>query len=174
MNVISCKEAKALNLKHYFTGKPCKRGHIAVRYVTVQHCLECNRLHVARDYLLHKDLRDAAHKTLRGLVIKAYSGMKSRVEGRGPVAGRHLYTGLGIMPKEEFVAWATADAVYRALHAAWVKSAYERKLSPSIDRIDTQRGYVRGNVQWLTLSDNSRKAQMWKYHGINQITKEAA
>jgi hypothetical protein len=30
MKIISCKEAKALALKRYFTGKPCKRGHVSV------------------------------------------------------------------------------------------------------------------------------------------------
>ena len=34
MNIISCKEAKAQGLKRYFTGKPCKHGHIAERHVT--------------------------------------------------------------------------------------------------------------------------------------------
>lgn len=34
MKLISCKEAKEKGLKRYFTGKPCKRGHIAERHVT--------------------------------------------------------------------------------------------------------------------------------------------
>ncbi len=34
LTVISCKEAKAQGLKHYFTGKPCKRGHVDIRLVT--------------------------------------------------------------------------------------------------------------------------------------------
>ena len=31
--LISCAEAKALGLKRYFTGKPCKHGHVAERWV---------------------------------------------------------------------------------------------------------------------------------------------
>jgi hypothetical protein len=31
--IISCKEAKARGLKRYFTGKPCKRGHIAEQWL---------------------------------------------------------------------------------------------------------------------------------------------
>jgi len=34
MDIISCKDAKAQGLKRYFTGKACKRGHIAERNVT--------------------------------------------------------------------------------------------------------------------------------------------
>lgn len=38
----TCKEAKANNHKTYFTGKLCKRGHLAERFVTNHMCVECN------------------------------------------------------------------------------------------------------------------------------------
>jgi len=38
MDIISRKEAKAQGLKHYFTGKPCKRGGIAQRLVSDFSC----------------------------------------------------------------------------------------------------------------------------------------
>jgi hypothetical protein len=31
--IITRTAAKAQGLKHYFTGKPCNRGHVAERYV---------------------------------------------------------------------------------------------------------------------------------------------
>ena len=40
---ISRKQAQAQGLKIYFTGKPCKHGHIAVR-VHGGNCLECKRI----------------------------------------------------------------------------------------------------------------------------------
>ncbi len=44
MDVISRKAAKAAGLKHYFTGKPCKRGgHIDKRYVASFCCATCAR-----------------------------------------------------------------------------------------------------------------------------------
>jgi 5-methylcytosine-specific restriction endonuclease McrA len=39
--IISRKEAKARGLKHYFTGKPCKRGHIALRLTSAEMCTVC-------------------------------------------------------------------------------------------------------------------------------------
>lgn len=42
LEVISRKVAKARGLKVYFTGKPCKRGHVSERYVS-GHCVECQR-----------------------------------------------------------------------------------------------------------------------------------
>lgn len=34
-------EAKSLGLAKYFTGKPCKKGHIAERYTKSSTCVEC-------------------------------------------------------------------------------------------------------------------------------------
>lgn len=39
--LITREEAISAQLTKYFTGKPCKRGHIAPRYVKSLSCLEC-------------------------------------------------------------------------------------------------------------------------------------
>ncbi len=39
--VISLSEAKAQGLKRYFTGRPCKNGHVAERSVSSRGCMEC-------------------------------------------------------------------------------------------------------------------------------------
>ena len=44
MEIISRKEAKEKGLTRYFTGKPCKHGHIADRWVSGGGCSECKRL----------------------------------------------------------------------------------------------------------------------------------
>jgi len=41
--IISKKQASLDGLKHYFTGTPCKRGHVSVRFVSTGVCLECSR-----------------------------------------------------------------------------------------------------------------------------------
>lgn len=38
----SAREAKAAGLTHYYTGKPCKRGHITLRIASSEYCLKCN------------------------------------------------------------------------------------------------------------------------------------
>jgi hypothetical protein len=43
MEVISREAAKAAGLKFFFTGKPCRNGHIAERYMTGWACVECSR-----------------------------------------------------------------------------------------------------------------------------------
>ena len=39
--VISRKDARDRGLKRYFTGRPCKYGHIAERFTSNGSCVEC-------------------------------------------------------------------------------------------------------------------------------------
>ena len=39
--IISLAEARAIGYKRYFTGKPCKRGHVSERYTNSKHCIQC-------------------------------------------------------------------------------------------------------------------------------------
>lgn len=41
----SLSEAKEKGTTHYFTGRPCKYGHIAKRYTSNRLCCECNLKH---------------------------------------------------------------------------------------------------------------------------------
>lgn len=45
-NLPSTKEAaREAGLRHYFTGLPCKRGHVARRYTSTGQCVDCQREH---------------------------------------------------------------------------------------------------------------------------------
>lgn len=44
MQIISRKDAKSLGLTYYFTGKPCKRGHVAARLSSSGNCVECKSI----------------------------------------------------------------------------------------------------------------------------------
>ncbi|AFC22715.1 hypothetical protein VchM-138_0036 [Vibrio phage vB_VchM-138] len=48
MEIISRAEAKQLGLTHYFTGKPCKHGHVTKRFTGTAICIECNRLNAIK------------------------------------------------------------------------------------------------------------------------------
>lgn len=169
MITVSRVDARARGLKRYFTGKPCKRGHISERLVSIRKCCVCNTLAGVAWTALHPAKIALANK---------YSNMKRRVEGRvgGPRGAyfARLYMGLGLMPKAEFMTWALHDPEFKRLWREYQLSGWDLRLAPSIDRIDTQRGYVAGNIQFITHADNARKSCLWRHHGINQITKEAA
>lgn len=48
-------EAKAAGVKRYFTGKPCKHGHVAERLVSSFECLDCSRANCAADYEKYRE-----------------------------------------------------------------------------------------------------------------------
>jgi len=51
--VISRAEARARGLKRYFTGVPCKHGHIAERFVTGSRCIACHNALIGVDRKKH-------------------------------------------------------------------------------------------------------------------------
>ena len=91
-------------------------------------------------------------KTKKGKVVSTYINMNRRVRG---YVKKHIYEGLEIMSKDDFYKFSLNDDQYNKLHDAWVLSGFDRKLSPSIDRIDGSKGYTIDNVRWITHSENS-------------------
>lgn len=93
-------------------------------------------------------------KTPSGLIMRTYRNMKSRVTGI-QLKKAHLYEGLYLLGKEEFYKFCYSDRQFFSIYNTWVESGYERKLSPSIDRIDSSIGYTMDNIRWITHSENS-------------------
>lgn len=54
----SKQEAEAKAIDHYYTGKPCKHGHLAVRNAKTGNCAEC----CVQWNLKYKDRDNAAYK----------------------------------------------------------------------------------------------------------------
>ena len=48
MQIISRHDAVSQSLIRYFTGKPCKFGHVSERLVLTKRCIECERLRSAK------------------------------------------------------------------------------------------------------------------------------
>ena len=44
MKIITREEAKKIGQKWYFTGEPCKNGHVDKRYVNTDICYTCKRI----------------------------------------------------------------------------------------------------------------------------------
>lgn len=100
-------------------------------------------------------------KTRKGKIMRSYRNMQSRVEGVTHLKN-HLYLGKDIMSRDDFYEWSLSDEYFNVLFDTWVYSDYDRRLSPSVDRIDSTKGYIAGNVRWLTHSENSRLGAMNK------------
>jgi hypothetical protein len=94
-------------------------------------------------------------KTKDGFLMRAYRNMKSRVSGIQKLKS-HLYLGKELLPKEEFYKFSLDSKDFHNLFEVWEKSNYDRKLTPSIDRINSDLGYLLVNIRWITHSENSR------------------
>lgn len=54
--LVSRQDAKARGLRHYFTGKPCKRGHVGLRNTGTASCCACHA-HILRSWRLKNQER---------------------------------------------------------------------------------------------------------------------
>jgi len=60
---VSREEARQAGATRYFTGEPCKRGHISERYVSTGQCAECQQLHKVADRPKHRETARAYSKS---------------------------------------------------------------------------------------------------------------
>lgn len=70
MKIINRKEAIGQGLTHYFTGKPCTRGHIAPRFVSIRKCKECSKEDAMKKHV-HTTEKRRSYNDLKSFVKKA-------------------------------------------------------------------------------------------------------
>ena len=95
-------------------------------------------------------------KSRKGFLMRLYRNMQSRIEGVQKTK-IHLYDGKSLLPRQEFYDWALASERFRELFGVYEASGFDRKLAPSADRIESERGYEITNMEWTTHSENSRR-----------------
>lgn len=77
-------QALSLGLKHYFTGKPCKRGHTAPRYTSTGACTRCQNVATS-----------AAHQN-RNFRLAGFTTITARVPPEHVATVRAMLQALGI------------------------------------------------------------------------------
>lgn len=130
---------------------------------TVNKCKVCNikdnkeyaknNSELIRNNSLHKWRYDE-----KRILDSKHAGIKRR----SSLTNNRSYSASGkeYLTKQEFTEWFYEENNYskfKKLHSNWVESNFERKITPSVDRIDSKIGYIKSNIQWLTLSDNCKK-----------------
>jgi len=82
--------------------------------------------------------------------------MRKRVEGNK--RNHSGAEGKKLCSRKEFLSWCEKSrGRFEKIHTNWKDSGYERKLAPSIDRIDNDKGYIPSNMRWVTVSENTLK-----------------
>jgi hypothetical protein len=106
-------------------------------------------------------------KTVNGFLMRLYRNMKSRIQGVQKQKA-HLYANKELLDKESFYSWAKSSKEFASLWYLWVASGYTRKLTPSVDRVDSSKGYTPDNMEWVTHSVNSSRGSLSKQRKINE------
>lgn len=108
--------------------------------------------------------------TINSYLGKKYTCMRCRVNGIGG-HNRGDWKGKAILPKDVFMTWARNHPDFLNLYKRYVMNNFDRKLAPSINRIDSNRGYTLDNMEWLTNSQNSGLSG--SVHKMNSKQKKA-
>jgi hypothetical protein len=127
-------------------------------------CKECNKSDVRTNYALKREMYiEYDHYRHRYSIPRIfnhrYSALKHRcLNGRNGKPYR--VTGSKFLSKREWLEWCYSENNYKKfieIYNNWVKNDFQEKFSPSIDRVDNNKSYVIGNLQWLTKSENCSK-----------------
>jgi hypothetical protein len=109
-------------------------------------------------------------RTKKGFLMRKYHHMMGRVNGEAWYNGVHLWAGKEILDKNIFYEWALADKNFHDLFEKWEESGYERNLCPSVDRIDSSKGYLLGNMEWVTFLVNATRGAHKRWGIKNDIS----
>jgi hypothetical protein len=110
----------------------CSQGH---RKAKGKPCKYCHRISVLKN-----------QRTERGCIQHRFRCMKNRIETKGwPEPD---------FDKEWFMEWASNDPDFLMQYTIWKDSGYKDKESPSLDRIDPEKTYLKSNIRWLSDYEN--------------------
>ena len=119
--------------KHYFTGIPCENGHLSKRYTRDGVCVTCGNIKSIEYVRTHKKnilLTKAKNRAKR-------KGLEFNIDISDVIIPKKCPV-LGIDIFED------------------IQGRYEHH-SPSIDRIDNKKGYIKGNVRVISHRANALK-----------------
>jgi hypothetical protein len=157
MEIISKKDAIKNKQIYYFTGKPCKHGHISVRLVKGGNCKECKekyRLHYRATNL--ESIREKARVKAR----ENYSTENRRMSYRNNVESELFYHAKDRAKRKglEF-SLVKEDIVIPDLCPVFGTPINfdDKKNVPTLDRIDSSKGYTKENIKVISFRANRLK-----------------
>jgi hypothetical protein len=144
-----CHEIKPLS--EFYTARACKDG-------LMKECKECNKAKVKKYQTDTGYEKKRNRYNIKRIFRQRYNGMKKRVKGGN--GGRSSAKGRELLSLEDFLGWCHREDVYKEfmkLYNEWMSEEFPLFLAPTIDRINSDKGYMIDNIQWLSQSANSRK-----------------
>src|SRR3990167_1852548 len=154
--LISLKDARAAGLTYYFTGVPCNKGHISKRMVSSRACRVCADEHVKRSHIKYPERhrRYTANWRKRNLNIRILNNARARTlinDAKKFSKGRKLEFSLTL---NDIIVPENCPCCGVFLRGG---IRVRQGCSPSLDRVDNAKGYIRGNVAIICWGCNRRK-----------------
>jgi hypothetical protein len=91
----------------------------------------------------------------KGYLRRLHYSLKQRCLGH--IKHAQQYKGMEYLPIDQFLEFGLNSEIFLKMHQEYINSGWDRKLGPTVDRIDPNKGYTVDNIQFLTLSDNCSK-----------------
>lgn len=91
-------------------------------------------------------------RTPEGRAMRGWYNMNERSKKEG-----YEYSKGDVISKEEYLEMVKNSEVYKKMFDEWSKNNFSYGLTPTIDRIDSNKNYSKDNIQFLSFSDNARK-----------------
>lgn len=138
----TAKIAKQQGITRYFTGKACCKGHIAERITSSGTCSVCNKRTVDEWMIKnhHRHLKKVREWQKNHPLDRLLSSIKRRANKSGlecTITKEHL-----VIPSHCPILGIELRFGGRTVH--------ERRNSPSVDRIDNNKGYTPDNIQIIS------------------------
>lgn len=109
-------------------------------------------------------------KTFIKYLSNKYTSMICRTQYKKSNRHYQYYIGVRVLfSREEFILWGKNNKDYKRLYKTYALLGFPRASAPSIDRIDSDLHYSFDNIQWMTQSQNSAKANQLQRDKKNVI-----
>lgn len=181
MDLITRKDALAKGLKWYFTGKPCKHGHIDIRQVANKGCKSCQKITFATWESKNLTKRAEMKKAMRNAMPEHFKSIAKKRRERNPektkrdaqinyrrnkhlfIAGSKRYK---IAKMRNMPVWADSAEINKIYKKA-ADISIETGIPHHVDHIVPLRGkhvsglHVSYNLQVIPAKDNLSKGNKW-------------
>lgn len=123
MEIITRAEARAQGLAHYFTGKPCKHGHVEKRRTKDGQCLKCERESAARRRAANPEKSREADRRYYEANRKVVLDANRRWRAANPERAREISREADLRYREanpaKAAAWSGYSSAVRRGAAVW-------------------------------------------------------